>query len=131
MASYSIGMHHAEAGWELAGRAQGSLSYRIHPKLGRQVGSNTKGLPNYPQLLVELRRQHLPETKQRANTWEDERPAGYISEQDHLSHRNWLLIPCFPYAEVFISELISSCRTRDSTVQSNRQYICLPLTKSR
>lgn len=59
------------------------------------------------------------------------RPAGYISKQDHLSHRNWLLIPFFPYAEVFISELLGSCCARDSTLQSNRQYICLPLTKSR
>lgn len=40
-------------------------------------------------------------------------------------------MPCFPYAEVFIPELISSCCTRDSSVQSNREYICLPLTKSR
>lgn len=30
MASSSTGMHHAEAEWELVGRAQGSLPDRIH-----------------------------------------------------------------------------------------------------
>lgn len=132
MASYSTGMHHAEAEWELARRAQGSLPTQDSPsnQAGRQVRSNINGLPNYPQLLVELRKQQLLGMKQRANTWEGKRLAGYISE-DHLSHRNWLLIPCFPYAEVFIPEFISSCSTRDSTAQSNRQYMCLPLTKSR
>lgn len=36
-------MHHAEAGWELAGRAQGSLSLTgLTSKLGRQVGQTPK-----------------------------------------------------------------------------------------
>lgn len=128
MASYSTGMYHAEAEWELAGRAQGSLPDRIHLQI-RQAGEIKHQRSPYPQLLVELRRQHLPGMKQRANTWDDKSPAGYISA-DHPSHRNWLLIPCFLYAEVFIPKLISSCCTRDSSAQSNRQYICLPLIKS-
>lgn len=52
MASYSTGMHHAEAEWELAGRAQGSLPDRIHLQIRQASESNTQGLPNYPQLLI-------------------------------------------------------------------------------